>query len=269
MRKPLIDNALPLLRLGANILQKILLPLRINLSRRVAGHRIRFDPGTDIGMHLLVSASFEPHAIARCAQYAREDGIILDVGANIGVHTLQFADLVPRGRVICVEPARATFEYLLRNIAGCTNVVPLNVALSDECGMATFYVAADNAYSGLKDTRRKPIRRVETVACFRADDLLLPLLNGSRVDLVKIDVEGFEHQVVEGMRELISRYRPVIFCEIFGGGSSNLDPQATVDMMIAMRYAAHVLEGDRLRPVGTHDDRFYNYFFVPLADAAG
>ena len=265
MRKPFIDK---MLRFSANVLQKILLPMRVNLSRRVAGHRIRFDAGTDIGMHLLASGSFEPHAIARCAEYAREDGVILDIGANIGVHAVQFADMVPRGKVICAEPARSTFEYLMRNIAACPNVVALNVALSDGCGMRAFYVAADNAYSGLKDTRRKPILRMETVACFRADELLLPLLIDSRVDLIKIDVEGFEHQVVQGMRELIERHRPVIFCEIFGGGHSNPDPQATLDLLLSMQYAAHILDGDQLRGVAVHDDRFYNYFFVPLPVAA-
>lgn len=218
-------------------------------------------------MHLLLSGRFEAHAIALCANYVRTDGVVLDIGANIGVHSVQFADLVPEGKVICVEPARTTFDYLLRNIGPLRNVVPLNVALSNISGVLTLFVAADNAYSGLKDTYRKPILGHENVACFRADELLKPLLMETRVDLIKIDVEGFEHQVLEGMRELVALHRPVIFCEIFGGSNSNPDPQGTVDFCVSLGYDALVLDGQALRPVAIHDDRFYNYFFIPRCPA--
>lgn len=266
MQQTLMDHALPLMRAMANLAQRTLLPLGLRMSRTVNGHRVRFDPGTDIGMHLLVAGRFEPQAIAHCAGYVRPDDIILDIGANIGVHTVQFSDLVPRGKVISLEPARATFDYLLRNVARLPNVVLLNAALSDKTGLLTFFVAADNAYSSLKDTQRKPILRREIVACFRADDLLGPLLDGARVGLVKIDVEGFEHQVLQGMQTIIAQHRPVIFCEIFGGESSNPNPQGTLEFCLSLGYDAFVLDGTVLRPVATHDDRHYNYFFVPRSD---
>lgn len=257
------DRVLPALRYAANLAQRVLLPLGMRMSRRISGHRVTFDPGTDIGLHLLISGSFESHAISLCSDYVRSDGVVLDIGANIGVHAVQFSDLVPHGKVICVEPASRTFDYLLRNTRSIQNVVPINVALSDVSSLLTFYVAADNAYSGLKDTRRKPIMGHETVACFRADDLLLPLVEGGRVDLVKIDVEGFERQVLVGMQALIAKYRPVIFCEVFGGSHSNPDPQSTVDFCAGLGYDPFVLDGEKLRPVTEHDDRLYNYFFIP------
>lgn len=266
MQPTLMDRALPLLRTMANLAQRMLLPLGLRMSRTVNGHRVRFDPGTDIGMHLFLTGRFEPQAIARCAEYVRPDDVVLDIGANIGVHTVQFSDLVPQGKVISLEPARATFDYLLRNVAQLQNVVLLNAALSDKTGLLTFFIAADNAYSSLKDTHRKPILRQEIVACFRADDLLGPMLEGTRVGLVKIDVEGFEHQVLQGMRALIARHRPVIFCEIFGGKSSNPDPQGTLEFCLSLGYDAFVLDGPELRSVSTHDDRYYNYFFIPRSD---
>jgi hypothetical protein len=126
-----------------------------------------------------------------------------------------------------------------------------------------FFVAVDNAYSGLKDTSRKPIVRQESVACLKADDLLLPLLRNRRVDLVKIDVEGLETEVLKGMRDFILAHRPVIFCEIFAGKQSNPDPAATVRLCVELGYDALVLDGDHLRPAGAHSDKLYNYFFVP------
>src|SRR5262249_40886618 len=160
--------------------------LGLRMSRRIGNHRIRFDPATDIGMQLLAIGRFEPDAIAQCAKHIRPQSVVLDIGANIGVHTVQFATFASAGKVVCLEPARSTFDYLLRNVRDLQNVVPMNVALSDSTSLQTFFVAADNAFSGLKDTRRKRIVRQESVACYRADELLLPLLAGHKIDLVKI-----------------------------------------------------------------------------------
>jgi hypothetical protein len=143
------------------------------------------------------------------------------------------------------------------------NVIPLNLALSDSTGLQTFFVASDNAYSGLKDTKRKPILRQEFIACFKGDDILPAIIENRRVDLIKIDVEGLETQVLSGMKEVIAAHRPVIFCEIFGGQQSNPDPASTVRYCVSLGYDAFVLRGGHLVPAGAHSDRFYNYFFIP------
>lgn len=243
--------------------QRLLAPLRLRLSKEIAGHKFFFDPATDIGLELLVTGQFEKNAIAQCANFIRPDGIVVDIGANIGVHTVHFADFARRGMVICFEPARSTFAHLLRNIQHLTNVIPLNVALSDLTGIQQFLVAADNAYSGLKETKRKAILRQESIACFKGDDILLAMLDNKRVDLIKIDVEGLEMQVLSGMRRFIAAHRPVIFCEIFGGQQSNPDPASTVQFCVSLGYDAFVLSGAQLVPAGPHSDRFYNYFFIP------
>jgi FkbM family methyltransferase len=242
--------------------QRVLRPLNLSVPYRVAGHRIHFDPATDIGAHLLVRGGFEAEAIDHCARFIRSDGVVIDVGANIGVHSIHYAASARNGTVIALEPARMTFEQLLRNVRDLPNVIPLNIALSNSTGLQRFFVAADNAYSGLKDTGRKAILREELVACQTGDQLLLPLLAGRRVDLIKIDVEGFETQVLEGMRQLLLTQRPTLFCEIFGGGGANPDPQATVALCLALGYTAHVLKDGQLQPAGPHDDRFYKYFFI-------
>jgi len=252
----------------ASVVQRVLLPLRLKYSKKLAGQRIYFDPATDIGMHLVALGGFEKHALALCADYIKPDGVVIDVGANIGTHTVHFAQLARAGTVICLEPARATFTALLRNVAHLPNVVPLNVALSDANGVKTFFIASDNAYSGLKDTGRKPIVSQEPVACYRADEILPALLCERRVDLVKIDVEGFETQVLQGMQQLLRSQRPVIFCEICADQRQNLDPAATVQFCVSLGYEAFVLTGSKLLPAGLHSDEYQNYFFIPRPTTA-
>jgi FkbM family methyltransferase len=245
------------------LVQRALRPFGLQPSRKVAGRQFFFDPATDIGLELLVTGRFESNAIAQCAHFIRSDGVVIDIGANIGVHTVHFAHLAQLGKVISFEPSRSTFTYLLKNVRELANVVPLNLALSDTAGLRSFFVAADNAYSGLKDTGRKAILRQESIACFSGDEILPPLVKNQRVDLVKIDVEGLEMQVLQGMKDFILAHRPVIFCEIFSGQQSNPDPQGTVQFCVSLGYDALVLSGNRLIPAPEHSDKLYNYFFLP------
>lgn len=234
-------------------------------SRKIAGRPFFFDPATDIGATLLRTGKFESELIAHCAAHIRPDSTVIDVGANIGLHTVHFAQAARLGKVICFEPARATFARLLKNVAGLANVIPLNVALSDTGGLRQFFVTADDAYSGLKDTRRKEVLYQEWVPCFNGDTILEPLTRGTHVDLIKIDVEGFERQVLEGMRALLTAHRPVICCEIFGGEHSNPNPAGTVEYCVSLGYQAFVMKGDELITPAAHDDALYTYFFVPRA----
>jgi FkbM family methyltransferase len=252
-----------LMQLSSHILRWIVRPFGANASRTIGGHKFYFDATTDIGRSILVTGQFERHALDQCARFIRKDSVVIDVGANVGVHTVHYANCAPSGRIISIEPSRSTLQYLLRNIAHLANVVPLNVALSDTTGIKSFFVASDNAYSGLKDTKRKTILREEAVACFKGDEILLPLCADGHVDLIKVDVEGLELQVLRGLRTIISQHRPIIFCEIFGGEQSNSDPEATVSYCVSLGYEAFTLCGKQLVPSRSHDDRLYNYFFIP------
>jgi len=248
---------------AATMVQRCLKPFGLRLSRTVAGQRIRFDPATDVGVHLMVTGRFEANSIDQCARFIRPDSIVLDIGANIGVHTVQFAAMANRGKVISFEPARSTFARLLETVGDIENVIPLNIALGETSGPSTFYIAQDDAYSGLKDTKRKPILRQETVACYRGDEIVPSLVQGGRIGLIKIDVEGLEAEVMRGMEQLLRAHRPVVFCEIFGGANSNPDPQGTLEFCISLGYQAFVLADDRLIPATKHKDALYNYFFLP------
>ena len=236
-------------------------------SRKIAGRPFFFDPATDIGARLLRTGKFESEIISHCAAHIRPESTVIDIGANIGIHTVHFAQAARLGKVICFEPARETFARLLKNVAGLANVIPLNIALSDKPGLRQFFVASDDAYSGLKDTRRKEVLHQEWVTCFSGDVILEPLTRDTRVDLIKIDVEGFERQVLDGMRALLTTHRPVICCEIFGGEHSNPDPAGTVEFCVSLGYQAFVIKGDQLIAPATHDDALYTYLFVPSVTA--
>lgn len=236
------------------------------------GLEIAVDPRTEIGSRLSRLGSFEAWEIDVASalflgKYAGEGRCIIDVGANVGIHSLAWALAFDDTRVYAVEPAPATFEILRRNLernGKSSRVSALRCALSNRAGDADFYVTEDDAFSSLKDTERKQVRQVIRVPVRTLDDLSQEI-GGNRAGLIKIDVEGLETEVIAGGQRLLKRDRPVLFVEIYRGTNSNADPEGTIAAVRALGYEAFIFAPEiGLTRFVRHDDRFYNYFFLPL-----
>lgn len=226
------------------------------------GRQIYYDPTTDIGGKLFSSGEFEKEEMELCKEYISETSIVLDIGANIGLHSIYLSGLAKDGCILAFEPSLATFSFLLINTANISNIVPINLAVSDEGKIADFFHTSDNAYSSLIDTKRKEVISVTKVPCMRVDDVVSGLqLN--RVDFVKIDVEGLEFEVLKGMVEVMTKHQPVIFCEIYRGKNSNQQPDETVQLLIGKGYRAFVMCKGKLIAYEKHNDSLYNYLFLP------
>lgn len=245
-------------RLARSVLRRSGLTMR----KKYLGQTISFDPSTDIGWILLLNKKFEREEIALCNKLISSDSVVLDVGANIGLLTIAFARAAEHGLVIAVEASPVTFAKLQSNTRGLSNVVGLNIGLSSESGLQEFFVASDDAYSGLKNTHRKKLLETIKIPCYRGDEVILPIVSRA-IDLIKIDVEGAETGVIRGLKSVIKESRPVIFCEIFAGEASNPNVIETIETMQQMSYSAFVLVGSTLKEFVSHDDQFYNYFFIP------
>jgi FkbM family methyltransferase len=124
----------------------------------------------------------------------------VDVGANIGVTVRLFA--AQAGHVHAFEPAPRALRLLQRNVSDLCNVTLYTVALSNENGTARFseLEALDNSTLA-DDGIDVPVRTLDSY--------------GLKPDVLKIDVEGFEHLVLEGARETL-RHSPVVVFEAFG-----------------------------------------------------
>ncbi len=232
------------------------------VTDEIGGRKIIYNPNTDIGSVLYFGEAFENNELEMCRKYLSKGSVVLDIGANIGLHSIYFAQIAREGYIFSIEPSQETFRLLLHNVDGIDNIVPINIGAADQTGIADFFVATDDAYSSLKDTKRKDIKQKKKILCLRLDDLFMKI-NLEHVDFIKIDVEGLEKKVLDGLQETISKYNPVIFCEIYQGTNSNEDPEKTVQFIVAKGYDAFVFDGQKLVPFEKHDDRFYNYLFCP------
>lgn len=221
---------------------------------------IQYYINTDIGRKLYLTGDFEKQELELCNQFINENSTIIDIGANIGIHSVYFSKIAKNGKVLSIEPQVTIYPILLNNIDRYQNIIPLNIAIDSKLKISEFYITSDNAYSSLKDTKRKKILSIKQVVTFPFD-----LINNlfDKVDFIKIDVEGFEKNVLSSMIELINRDKPTLFVEIYQGENSNNDPEGTVKMLLEFGYKAYVVNNkNQLEVYVEHHDSKYNYFFI-------
>lgn len=145
--------------------------------------------------------------------------VCIDIGANIGRYTLKLSKIVgPQGLIIAIEPLTKSFEILAYFITKLkiTNVSLLNVAASSECHLMSVIEDKGRAF---RDYLFETNTRTHTTNLnhsgdeiklgVKIDDFNFPF----RVKLVKIDVEGNEFSVVQGMLKIIKKDYPVLIIE--------------------------------------------------------
>jgi FkbM family methyltransferase len=168
---------------------------------RVAAGPVAFalDPNDWMTRHLLRQRALEPRSLALAARLVAPGGAFVDGGANFGLYTCLLAATFPSLRCVAIEPSPEMFRRLGRHLSmnGLAGVTAINAALSSRTGSATFLAP----FPGNQGTGRLvdgaaadgipvPTRRY-------ADLAAEPRLD--RVDLLKIDVEGHEMSVLEGI----------------------------------------------------------------------
>jgi len=180
-----------------------------------------------------------------------QSAISIDVGANLGLYSQLFSSF--GGSVVAFEPQYSLYRYLLRVLPESVSVH--NKVLSSQSGhttlriphlgrilgkigrldaLATMHDANDLDVKGIKGAHQEEVEVVtldEFVSSF------------SRVDILKIDVEGHEFDVLLGGLDLISRFKPLIFMEIAEKNGS--DSRKICDLMKSLNYSLYQYSQDK------------------------
>lgn len=174
-------------------------------------HRFYLDEGSDAIKDILrVGQVWEPHIQREFKAFVTEGDTVVDVGAHIGTHTVFLNDLVgSQGTVYAFEPQGKLFFELLQNLKlnHSSRVLPFQIALGQEAGWVEMNptLLGNEGGTGVGAGGDKAELR-------SLDSFSLP-----RLDLLKIDVEGYEIPVLSGAQRTIERCKPTILVEIMGG----------------------------------------------------
>jgi FkbM family methyltransferase len=184
---------------------------------------------------------------------------------DVGCHKGEILDLIlqqaPKGGHYGFEPI-PSFYSALKNKYGNKNHI-LHYALSDKEGMTTFqFVKNAPAYSGLKkrkyDVENPDIEEINVEV--KTLDSLIP--ESTKIDLIKIDVEGAELGVLKGAKNVLFRNKPIVIFECGLGASDyyNTKPEEVFRILQNAGLKISLLEGWIKKKKPLTEDQFVNIF---------
>lgn len=197
----------------------------------------------------------------------KTDSVVLDIGANIGYFTLLAAAKARSGKVFSFEPVSFFRKQLKKNLAlnGFRNIDVLPLAVSDRNEETDIYLAADDNLGMTSLTppenfsgEKEKVKTIRLDAWLKAQHL-------SKIDFIKIDVEGAEKKVLDGMKEMLQIHQPVLFLEVVntllsGFGHSAKEIYSTLSEYNYQPY--EIRENCSLKQI-TECIEGYNILFLP------
>ncbi len=192
----------------------------------------------------------EEHLMRWFAAVLKPGDVVVELGGHIGYLTLYYASLVgEKGRVIVFEPGPNNLPFIKDNTAGKRNVEIRERAVGDKPGTLPMYI---ETLSGMNNSMVADFEQLETNAKYsgvaptikkvdvpvvRLDD---EFAAGSRIDFVKVDIEGFEFEALSGMENILATIRPLLLVEL------NRRHDDTVALLRKHGYAGYSETGELL-----------------------
>lgn len=204
-------------------------PYRI-LSGLAIGSHIHVSPASHLSY---IAGSADRYLQRAIKRYVSPGDNVYDLGANIGYVSMMLASQVgPAGRVFAFEPIVETFDMLRKNIVlnKINNVTLLNVAAAASSSLTVMRTIENLSMSSLV-WHQNDARAVQVCIRTVAIDDLIESGELPPPKFVKIDVEGAEGLVLQGMVRTIACARPVIFLEC-----SDIGRQTSWSLLCGLQY---------------------------------
>ncbi|MEZ5277182.1 MAG: FkbM family methyltransferase [Opitutaceae bacterium] len=177
-------------------------------------------------------------------------GVALDIGANLGNHALAFSAIFDE--IHAVEPYPPVYERLAARREITDRIHPYRVALSDRSGSLSFQEPrTDNL--GIGRIAEGGGMRVEAL---RGDDFVRAEIH-SRIDFVKVDVEGHELEVIRGLAGTLESNRPTVIFEASKAVMKTSDSIRACFDLFPQNYVFHSLSGQSSWPLQRATARMY------------
>jgi len=225
----------------------------------------------DVGRQLDLFGSYEQEEVNFFNKHVKADDICLDIGGNVGYFSLIFSKLAHKGMVYTFEPIKLNAEIIRLNklLNNIDNILINEIAVSNKEGIVNFSKSKDSAFSSLIDTGRVEIDSIISVQELPLD-IFIKNNNISKVDIIKIDVEGAEGLVISGAKHLFSNkhLRPrYILMELYQPNLSFFNesiPKILLNMN-NFNYSPFIIDKKSLELISydlSKHKNFYNVMFV-------
>jgi len=199
----------------------------------------------DVGIHL-INGEYEPHVTSVFRQQITHRKMnIIDLGANIGYFTMLAASLVDQdAQVFAVEPNADNVKLieLSRRENNFSNIQIINIAVGDELGILGLNGSYSNGTTASLSNDVQSLLDSTVVPCIPLDNIIP---SDTRIDLIKIDVEGFEYRALLGAKRILNTWHPIIVSEFspdFMPLTGKNDGRTYLRFLFELGYHAAIIE---------------------------
>jgi len=217
---------------------------------------IKIDIGEYIGSELYFIREFERNTFESIQKLMIKGKYFFDVGGNIGLISLMVNQICSGDVAIHIfEPAPDNFELLKYNIEmnGIDNAILNNVAVSSEDGTTLkINIYEDQAYNSVYMLDRVPFKSKIEVPVLSIDGYIdKNKIRPDMIELIKVDVEGYEYNVLKGASRLLTEFSPKILCEISHANlsKSGLSPYDVISSLFSYGYRCYVYKNRSFRDI--------------------
>ena len=225
----------------------------------IHGHKMFLDAHDSL--RLSINGNYAEYETELMKKEIKNGDVVLDLGANIGYYTLIFAKLVGKtGKVFAFEPDPTNFALLKKNVEinGYKNVVLVNKAVSNKTGKLKLFLGENN-FAGHKIYDSNEGRKFVEIDSVILDDYFRD--KPSKIDFIKMDIEGAEYLAVKGMSNLLNKNKKIKMISEFspkGVKMSGFEPLEYLKLLV--KYGFKLNEANEVQnkivPIGTPTQQF-------------
>lgn len=205
------------------------------------GFRLLVDTSKMVEKQIYYFGEWEPNFSRYLVDRPARERVFVDLGANIGYFSLLASQLY--AEVISIEASPGTYGRLVANIErnSIGNIRALNVAVGREVGRAAFYL--DEAHSGGASLLPGEGRTFEAEVDMKPLQAILPEADLSRIGMIKVDVEGLEHVVLDQILRLLDKLPADLKILVEYGPEREGDLRAVIERFLAQGFVARMIQG--------------------------
>jgi len=190
---------------------------------------------------LLMFRKHEPVTTEIVSKTLQKGMICLDIGGNIGYYVLLESKIVENeGRVVAIEPSPENFRYLMNNLqlSKTSNVEAFNIAVGNVEGTTNFliYKGASNSGMVIQEGQKPAWPGTIIQVPIRTIDSLLTDMGLKKIDFVRMDVEGYEDRVIDGMKNTLQSSKPIIQIEMHASIMGNENTKKLLNRLQQIGY---------------------------------
>ena len=203
----------------------------------VNGYKLNIVPN-DVGIssELLVFKVHEPLTTKLISKLLKKGMVCLDIGSNIGYYALLEHKIVGNeGKVIAIEPSPANYNTLKENVKlqNSANIENYNFAAGNKNGITKFVIDKRSNGCMTVPEGEEPIIPGEIIEVpIKKIDDFVDEIKLSQLDFLRMDVEGYEQYVFEGMNKTLEKFKPMIQIEIH---ASIMGTETTIKLLETLK----------------------------------